>query len=229
MNDYPLILDILNKNPDIAYYILGVFVTDGSVRYKTEHAATECDLLSKDGDWIELINETLGGTSKVVIKGNAKRIRFWNKEMFDWFVSRGCTPNKSLNIEFPTIPTQYLPDFIRGCIDGDGSIVYTKYLKKNKYYPKINVYLCGSSLGFLKSFENILLKREINSSFIYNPNGNKPEVIQHKNPHYRVVMNDSRAIEFLKWIYYDGHRLSMPRKKAKFEKIIRDNLFQKKA
>jgi hypothetical protein len=36
MSDYNLILNILNKNPEIAYYILGAFITDGTVGFKTK-------------------------------------------------------------------------------------------------------------------------------------------------------------------------------------------------
>ena len=229
MSDYSLILESLNNDPHLVYYILGVFITDGSVRYKSAGIGTECDLFSKDGDWIELINNALGGTTKVIEKGVGKRIRFWNKDIFDWFEQHGCSPNKSLNVEFPDIPSEYLPDFIRGCIDGDGSVIYTKYLKKGKYYPKINVYLCGSSISFLKKFEEILQSRGINSSFVFKTNTKSQGKILYKNPHYRVLMNDSHARNFLKWIYYDGHKMSMPRKRLMAEKILNDNLFKNKA
>jgi hypothetical protein len=226
--DYSLVLKSLNENPKIGYYILGVFITDGSVRFKTEHEATECALFSRDGDWIQLISDTLGGATKVIPKDNGYRIRFWNKEIFDWFVGRGCLPNKSLNAEFPKIPDQYLPDFLRGCIDGDGSITYTSYKKNGRSYPKVNTYLCGSSISFLKEFEIILRARGINCSFIEKKN-KASHAIQYKHPHYRVVMNDSRACKFLEWIYYPNHKLSMPRKRELVAKILGDNLFKNKA
>ena len=42
---------------------------------------------------------------------------------------KGCTPRKSLALNFPTkeqVPDEYLYDFIRGYVDGDGHIRYDK-------------------------------------------------------------------------------------------------------
>ena len=42
----------------------------------------------------------------------------------------GGTPRKSLTIQFPEVPNEFLSDFIRGYLDGDGSnfIIQNKYL-----------------------------------------------------------------------------------------------------
>lgn len=217
MKDYSKFIEMLEKQDDITYYILGAFVTDGSVRLKNPKTslATECEISSKDKDWINLINNVCGGEAKVIEKGNMARVRYWNKSIFDLFIQYGCTPVKSLNLKFPLIPEQYLTDFLRGCIDGDGSISVTKYKKvkngKEYWYNKTNAYLCGSSLDFLKEFSFILDNKGISYSLIESKNTPEKK-IKYKHPHYRVHMNDSFAKQFLNWIYYPGNRIAMPRK-----------------
>lgn len=41
------------------------------------------------------------------------------------------TPNKSLTLKFPNIDVQFIPDFIRGFFDGDGSVYNGK--KKTQF------------------------------------------------------------------------------------------------
>lgn len=39
----------------------------------------------------------------------------------------GITPNKSSTVVFPNVPTEYLPAFVRGVIDGDGWVDHEGY------------------------------------------------------------------------------------------------------
>lgn len=213
-------MEVLNAKSNLAYYILGAFCTDGNICIDISTDTAKCSLSSMDEDWLQLIHNIIGndGTFRQR-KDGRHELWFYNRDVYNWFNENGCTPAKSFTLIFPTVPEQYLPDFLRGCIDGDGSIVSTSYLKKGKRYPKITCYLCGSSLSFLKTFEQILVSKGINSSFIHKKNSPKDK-IKYTQPHYRVFMNDSKARTFLKWIYYPGHTLSMPRKQRVVEEIL---------
>jgi hypothetical protein len=56
----------------------------------------------------------------------------------------GGTENKSLTLEFPEVPKEYLPDFIRGYFDGDGSIMRLKNNRVN------SAFTCGSKKFLIK-------------------------------------------------------------------------------
>jgi hypothetical protein len=57
--------------------------------------------------------------------------------LYDALLTIGLTPAKSLTLGPLAIPDDYFPDFFRGCIDGDGSVlVYTDryHAAKNERY-----------------------------------------------------------------------------------------------
>lgn len=219
--DYKTILDNLRTNQRLAAYILGAFMTDGYVYYKSNKAA-ECGLVSKDSDWLELISRFLGGSIPVTSENNQPlhRIRLYNIAVAEWLVRGGCVPNKSLTLKFPEVESEYLPDFIRGCMDGDGSISLSRYLKKGNYYPKITVYLCGSARQFLEDFQQKLEVQNIRSNFLDMTSYKRGKAAPYKAPHYRVSMNGKHACKFLRWVYYPEHEVSMPRKRLKVQAIF---------
>jgi intein/homing endonuclease len=193
-----------NKN-DIFYYLLGVLLTDGNIFTSTKY--NKIQLTSKDFDWIEILQSLLNCPAYPTKDGH-KNLTINSKNICQILINSGCLPNKSLIVKIPSIPNKYITDFIRGCMDGDGSIPRGK----NK-----QCYLASSSLDFLKSINEIIITQKINSH-IYEidktdytlKNG---KIISPKHPHYRLVMTGNSAKQFLAWIYYPEHKLSMPRKK----------------
>lgn len=66
----------------------------------------------------------------------------------------GLTPNKSLTLGRLAIPDEYFPDFFRGCIDGDGSVlvdVDRHHTAKNEryVYSRLYVSLVSASRTFV--------------------------------------------------------------------------------
>jgi hypothetical protein len=69
----------------------------------------------------------MGITNKIGNKYNSKRqqcyhFQIGNKNFYDFLLSIGLTPNKSLSLHAVKVPRQYFFDFARGLIDGDGCI-----------------------------------------------------------------------------------------------------------
>jgi hypothetical protein len=204
-----------------AFYLLGAFMTDGCIRNTHCYAS----ITSKDGDWIEIIKNTLCPNANIVKTGNANILRICCLRIVEWFIDHQCTPKKSLTLQFPNVPDEYLPDFIRGCIDGDGSISKTHSFSRrnNRYYDAVSCYLCGSSLAFMQTLCAILEKQGIEHSLLTIENNTSVldgRVIEQQHPHYRVGFKQRTLDKFLEWIYYPGHTLSMPRKKALAEYAI---------
>lgn len=52
---------------------------------------------------------------------------FCNEHIHDRLIDLGVVPVKSLILQFPTkVPEQYMRDFIRGYVDGDGAVEWGK-------------------------------------------------------------------------------------------------------
>lgn len=70
---------------------------------------------------------SLGLSSKVGTKNKgqvnqAYYLEFSNRSFYDFLLSIGLTPRKSLTLASVDVPEKWFADFLRGVIDGDGSI-----------------------------------------------------------------------------------------------------------
>ncbi|TCU72831.1 hypothetical protein EV204_105167 [Tissierella praeacuta] len=68
----------------------------------------------------------------------AGTISIAREDIMNKLIDYGIPPNKSLIMEMPYIPSEYVRDFVRGVFEGDGCITY-----KNNLSPKI-VFATGS-------------------------------------------------------------------------------------
>lgn len=116
-------------------YWLGFLYADGYISNKE----TKIELALKEEDHEHLIKfaKFLEYTGKIEYKSKTKayRISFRSKKMKNDLISKGCIPNKSKVLKFPTyeiVPKEHIKSFIRGYIDGDGYIGNDgKYLRMN--------------------------------------------------------------------------------------------------
>ena len=111
-------------SPNLAYAI-GLITTDGSLSKDGRHI----DFTSND---IELINnlkyclklenkigKKLSGSTK---KYSSFRIQFGDVLFYKWLLNIGLMPNKSKKLRSVKIPDKFFFDFLRGHLDGDGTI-----------------------------------------------------------------------------------------------------------
>lgn len=218
MFKYNYNLDVFREESEVSYYLLGAFMTDGCVKvYPNRKYVT---LSSKDFDWLEIIKEIICPQLPIKPHGNCGILQFSSTEMANILITKGCINNKSITLKFPIVPEKYLPDFIRGCIDGDGCISQSSYTRKKNGITYIHniCYLCSSAELFIKEFYNIFNTQEIKCSLKLQ--SDKGKKIKYLHPHYRVNFTNSNAKKFLRKIYFPNHIVSMPRKKILAEKII---------
>ncbi len=124
--------------------------------------------------------------------------------MYDWLVSIGLMSNKSLRMGKLKIPRKYFIDFLRGHLDGDGSIsTYTDYYNQ---YKKLSYVYKRIFTSFISASEKhiLWLRKEIIN--IINVNG-----ALHKTKIYHSNMNPMYILKFAK--------------KRIIEVIIKDILF----
>jgi hypothetical protein len=113
----------------------------------------------------------------------------------------GGKENKSLTLNFPNIPKEYLSDFIRGYFDGDGCAMY---LKNNRFNT---AFTCGS-----KKFLDELLK------ILQKECGVKGGSYDKNSMSLKFGKKDSILIG--QFMYKDNPRLFLKRKRDKFQNFI---------
>lgn len=108
------------------WYFVGLLVTDGNLSKDGRHI----NISSKDTNHLEKVKETLGLKTKITLKsrgGNLQEkrygfLQFSDVKLYRYLYSLGITQNKSLTIGAVKVPDKFFVDFLRGVIDGDGSI-----------------------------------------------------------------------------------------------------------
>ena len=145
-------------NRDKAYW-LGVMFSDGCVCQRS-NGSYSVSLEMVDREHIEKFILAINAVNHKIIEvrhknfQNAKlsySVHIYDKKMATDLIKLGCVPRKSLNLSsIPNIPHEFIYDFIRGFVDGDGCICYDKH--RDIYVFK----LIGSSPLFLQNIMKIL-------------------------------------------------------------------------
>lgn len=187
--------DILEKESPEKYYFLGFLAADGSLT----NNGIIFELNEKDRYMVKKLNDYICPEKKVAFreKTNSYRASFFNikmtKKLKKYFSM--ISNKKTEEIRFPKVPDEYLRDFIRGIIDGDGNIDSTKGYKGNKIYIGARLRILGNEI-FLKELNE-------KTKLLYPHNTNAVNKKGKENI-YVITYNFKTARELLKIIYYDG-------------------------
>ena len=190
--------------PEMAY-ILGLWWTDGCMRIKSNTGAYEIEIASNDRGHLELIAQIISGKyflRKVSPQANTYVISFCSKEMYQDIERLGGTPRKSRTIGFPNVPPKLLPHFVRGVVDGDGTLSW------NGDRPVLHIY-SGSReflLGIAVAIEG--------ATGMYAPNVNTNRAL------WYIKWSTVRARRLAVWLYFDNPGLALDRKRAIATKFL---------
>ena len=127
---YTINHDYFNKWSHDMAYILGFWFTDGYMHEsRCEISITQH---KKDKYLLEAILMRMGSNSPLRKHGkNSLQFHIFSQKITNAIKKYGGHQNKSYSIRFPKIiPKKYIPDFVRGCWDGDGCIWFVKRSKK---------------------------------------------------------------------------------------------------
>lgn len=144
-------------------YALGYFYADGNLENSPTLRGKYIRLTSTDEETIIKFREWLSSEHKIIKKlpwgGKGKMayfIRIGSHTMYESLEKLGLYPNKSLTIQLPKIPSNYMSDFVRGYFDGDGCVYFwqSKGKRKKIIARKLSVIFTSGSRKFLESLEN---------------------------------------------------------------------------
>jgi hypothetical protein len=214
------------NNEEKAYW-LGFLYADGCITrfYKNERLKSmslELTLQEEDKGHlfkflqslesnVPIQNKTVKGKDK---KYNANRLVVNCTNICRDLIDKGCTPQKSLTLEFPSwLNENLVRHFIRGYFDGNGCVYFNiipyYYKQKNNTYnqKKFNVSFVGT-YDFLNSIKNILIKLNIKCTEIYS--GNTGRAFE-----FRLYGHENIK-KFYDYLYNDNH-FCLKRKYEKFQ------------
>lgn len=200
-------------------YWLGFLYADGCVCESKKNGRVsslrlEVGLSSIDKAHLLKFLKHLGYNKKIESKStklngvthHSCRITITDTEMCRDLIKLGCTPRKSLTTTFPTeeqVPKSLQKHFIRGYVDGDGSIGFKHAKYKDKTYRRPFLTILGT-----KDFIKGLLK-ETNW---------KKNTIQHPSGAYQIEWCGGNVVKYTDWLYKDSI-VNLERKYNKYLEI----------
>lgn len=199
-------------SPSKAYF-LGLITTDGCVFWKNKKLAVlTIELQSRDAYILEAFMREVKCNRKLVYnpKTDTFAATVSSTQMVQDLEQYKVTQRSSLTQEFPSnIPHEYLSDYLRGLIDGDGS--YAFYSRPGRRVHKKAVRMCCANKAFMEAFVDCMAKAT---------GANHATISVEHGPLYTCAWarnNDVEAI--IKYLYsHDGYCLH--RKKEIADKIL---------
>lgn len=203
-----------NMNSEEQFYWLGFMYADGNISH--EGNRIEMRLSIKDKEHLEKFRKFLNLTTDIrtgVCNGNGFcHLSVRNKHMWNTLNELGCTPRKSLTLQFPSLSLfkrkENILHFIRGYVDGDGCL--TTYLNHTKTSIRTELNLVGSE-SFLKSV-NKLFK---NVGYIKNKSSDN-----WNNKAYNLYFSNVPSRKIARYLY-ENATIYLNRKYEKFLEFCR--------
>lgn len=211
-------------------YWVGFIAADGCIYCpkNNRQKILSISLSIEDESHLEKLNKSLHSnkpisyTSRKGEKGQLLRycnLQFSSDKLCDDLIKIGVTPKKTYSVNFPKISENFLPAYIRGYFDGDGSI--SKSFEKNTLHI-CNVTITGFSQN-LRNFQNYLESNGIKSSLV------KDKRDYHKEENeffgHLTFTNKDMKKKFLHFIY-DNASVYLDRKyllAQKFFSLCKEN------
>ena len=117
--------DLFDTDGPFQAYFAGLMASDGHIHKNKTYAS-----ISQSGEYglslIEQIKKHLNHNGIIYHSKNAHNLYLNSIKLIRFLEKYNITPVKSLTYEFPTMPNDLLPYFLRGYFDGDGSLGYYK-------------------------------------------------------------------------------------------------------
>lgn len=193
-------------------YWLGFIFADGTIssnplkENKKKVYTFELSLKQDDINHLEKLKELLKTPRPIIKSENRCRLLVNSKHFWDTLNNYGCTPNKSLTLQFPSEnifkEKSLIRHFIRGYFDGDGCISYS-----NSEHTILNMQLLGTK-SFLQTLLNYLPEEFKDLTLRHNHNNENEET-------YLINTSNKKAYRFFIYLY-ENSKIYLDRKYSRF-------------
>lgn len=215
---YKINYNFFNEKEEEYWYFVGLIASDG---YITDERI-ELGLNNKDKYILENLRDMICPGKPIYdkIQTNSSKFTIDNKKIAKDFkeIFKMKTNKKHSEMIFPNVPSIYMKDFIRGYVDGDGSIGRAKAYQTvngNKViYNGIRLRILGNEIFLSQMLECI--RKEI-------PNNTKSISKRKGENVYEITFNFKTAENILHWLY-DNNKLCLKRKEEKFKEIMNEKM-----
>lgn len=190
-------------------WILGMYSADGYLPKASngEGNRITLSLTRKDEEILYRIAEELeyeGPINQYLASDHVHEfssLSFTSKILRRQFESYGIVNNKTFKLDkLPKLPDEYMIDYIRGYVDGDGTIV--------NHHGSPNISITSASRSFLEEIQEYIFKKH-----------NLQSRIQSDHNAFDLHFNANES-KILGHLMYDNNYLALKRKKDKFYEII---------
>ena len=193
-------------------YFLGFLFADGSVGFRNRQNSPQgvlsLELSTKDIELINTLCKELNANNKLFYRASRDTVavKISSTKLVNSLMKFSIIPNKTYlvnHLPFNEIPDKYHIDFIRGLIDGDGSIYLINGTARLEF--------CSYSYEIVEELQN----------YINNLIGNtRPNKITYSSCYYARWTSQSQVDSILK-ILYSNDNIALTRKKELALAIIR--------
>ncbi|MFS0885112.1 hypothetical protein [Aeromicrobium sp. 179-A 4D2 NHS] len=196
-------------------YILGLLQTDGHHQSGGgQKGKITLELNSRDRQVLEDISDFLPCNSSVLdrtrdtqfkVDYTSSTLAFSSLEMRKLFAEVGLlVGRKSKSIAPPSVPIS-TPDYVRGLLDGDGSIGFTA--KRSPFIGFVT-----DSEPMVRFYCDVI---ESVTGRVRRPGRNTRDSV------FNVLLKNQAAFDLARWAWYPGHELAIPRKAAAAQSIFK--------
>ncbi len=207
-------------SPELAYAI-GLLVTDGNLSKNGRSIV----LKSKDLQLLQTFKACLQKQNKIKRQANAHSryfcIQIGDVQFYRWLLTIGLFPKKTYTIGWINFPSIYFRDFLRGHLDGDGTItVYVddNNIYKGKRYINTRLYvrfISASQKHILWLHHMLHLHAPAHGALIHRKGRGK------RVDTWEIKIAKYDSIQLLQWIYYKKDLPCLHRKRKIAERVLR--------
>ena len=172
-------------------YWLGFIFADGYISSSPLRTGVkkiyqfELSLGIQDIEHLNKFKDFIGYEKDIILDNHRCRFAVANKHLWESLNSLGCTPNKSLSLQFPIIEEILIPHFIRGYFDGDGCI--SRHVHNTCVTPHIELLGTKHMLESIVHFSNI--------------SANYKKDKRHSEETWSLEWNKQNGIDFINYLY----------------------------
>ncbi len=204
----------LNWDENLAYAI-GLFVADGHLSIDGRHL----NFTSKDLEQILNFKKALCLDNKIGKKGRGKSktkkyyyTQFGSVKFYKFLQRIGVPQKKTYEISELNIPKNYFSDYLRGFLDGDGTIGCFSHPETEREQIRIAFYVyCKEHTRWLK--DSIKIYVDVEGGHISNC-----------NRVYKLTYCKRDSLKLIDFMYYPEVKVYLSRKAKTAKRILKDNI-----